>query len=203
MLYVLNPDDLLIPNMMIDTSPWSSCSRRSPRSPCSRHRISSTGPSVSPVRDIYILLEIYPKRNMEFILFRPDLACRCRFCQDIQGWDLPSKEIEFSFKFTSTFIQPKHITPCDIYFPIVYINQILSELNRAIRENWMTNPHLLNPSLVLFVPIFVLGLLLPLSLSLCRSQPRKSPHKVSWPRGPPLSPSLSSQEAGAIYLSCF
>ena len=29
MLYFWNPDDLLIPNMMIDTSPWSSCSRRS------------------------------------------------------------------------------------------------------------------------------------------------------------------------------
>ena len=107
---------------------------------------------------------------MEFILFRPDLACRCRFCQDIQGWDLPSKEIEFSFKFTSTFIQPKPITPCEIYFPIVYINRIPSELNSAIRENWMTNPHLLNPSLVLFVPIFVLGLLLPLSLSVGVSQ---------------------------------
>ena len=35
MLYVWNPDDSLIPNMMIDTSPWSSCSRRSPWSPCS------------------------------------------------------------------------------------------------------------------------------------------------------------------------
>ena len=51
MLYVLNPDDLLIPNMMIDTSPWSSCSRRSPWLPCSGHRISSIGPSVSPFRD--------------------------------------------------------------------------------------------------------------------------------------------------------
>ena len=141
---------------MIDTSPWSFCSRWSPWLPCSSHRISSTGPSVSPFRDFYKLLEIYPKRNVEFILFRPDLACRCRFCQDIQGRDLPSKEIEFSFKFTSTFIQPKPITPCEIYFPIVYINRIPSELNSAIRENWMTNPHLL--SLVLFVPIFVLAL---------------------------------------------
>ena len=34
--------------MMIDTSPWSSCSRRSP---CSSHTFSSTGPSVSPFRD--------------------------------------------------------------------------------------------------------------------------------------------------------
>ena len=33
MLYFWNPDDSLIPNMMIDTSPWSSCSRRSPWSP--------------------------------------------------------------------------------------------------------------------------------------------------------------------------
>ena len=112
---------------MIDTSPWSFCSRRSPWLPCSSHRISSTGPSVSPFRDFYKLLEIYPKRNVEFILFRPDLACRCRFCQDIQGRDLPSKEIEFSFKFTSTFIQPKHITPCDISFPIVYINSVRTQ----------------------------------------------------------------------------
>ena len=141
MLYFWNPDDSRIRNMIIDSSPSSSCSRWSPRSPCSGHRISSTGPSVSPFRDFYKLLEIYPKRNVEFILFRPDLACRCRFCQDIQGWDLPSKEIEFSFKFTSTFIQPKPITPCEIYFPIVYINRIPSELNSAIRENWMTICH--------------------------------------------------------------
>ena len=51
MLYFWNPDDLLIPNMMIDTSTWSSCSRRSPWLPCSGHTISSTGPSVSPFRD--------------------------------------------------------------------------------------------------------------------------------------------------------
>ena len=37
--------------MMIDTSPWSSCSLRSPWLPCSGHTISSTGPSVSPFRD--------------------------------------------------------------------------------------------------------------------------------------------------------
>ena len=36
---------------MIDTSPWSSCSRRSPWLPWSSHKISSTGPSVSPFRD--------------------------------------------------------------------------------------------------------------------------------------------------------
>ena len=36
---------------MIDTSSSSSCSRCSPRSPCSGHKISSTGPSVSPFRD--------------------------------------------------------------------------------------------------------------------------------------------------------
>ena len=57
MLYFWNPDDSLIPNMMIDTSPWSSCSRRSPWSPwspCSSHTFSSTGPSVSPFRDFLI-----------------------------------------------------------------------------------------------------------------------------------------------------
>ena len=55
-IYFWNPDDALIPNMMIDTSPWSSCSRRSPWStwspwlPCSSssHTFSSTGQSVSP-----------------------------------------------------------------------------------------------------------------------------------------------------------
>ena len=51
MLYFWNPDDLLIPNMMIDTSPWPSCSSQSPWLPCSGHTIISTGPSVSPFRD--------------------------------------------------------------------------------------------------------------------------------------------------------
>ena len=39
--------------MMIDTSPWPSCSRQSPWLPCSGHTISSTGPSVSPFRDFF------------------------------------------------------------------------------------------------------------------------------------------------------
>ena len=39
--------------MMIDTSPWSSCSSQSPWLPCSGHTISSTGPSVSPLRDFF------------------------------------------------------------------------------------------------------------------------------------------------------
>ena len=51
MLYFWNPDDLRIPNMMIDTSPWPSCSRQSHWLPCSGHTISSTGPNVSPFRD--------------------------------------------------------------------------------------------------------------------------------------------------------
>ena len=55
MLYFRNPDDLLIPNMMIDTSPWPSYSRQSPWLPCSGHMISSTGPSVSPFRDFFLL----------------------------------------------------------------------------------------------------------------------------------------------------
>ena len=49
-LYFWNPDDLLIPKMMIDISPWSSCSRWSPWSACS---ISSTGQSVSLFRDFF------------------------------------------------------------------------------------------------------------------------------------------------------
>ena len=62
MLYFWNPDDSLTPNMMIDTSPWSFCSRRSPWSPwstwlpCSIHTFSSTGPSVSPFRDFCVLI---------------------------------------------------------------------------------------------------------------------------------------------------
>ena len=51
MLYFWNSDDLLIPNMMKDTLPWSSCSCQSPWLPCSGHTTSSTGPSVSPFRD--------------------------------------------------------------------------------------------------------------------------------------------------------
>ena len=53
MLHFWNPDDLLIPNMMIDTSPWSSCSCLSPWLGCSGHTFSSTGPSVSPFRDFF------------------------------------------------------------------------------------------------------------------------------------------------------
>ena len=54
---IWNLDDFLSPNMMIDTSPWSSCSRRSPWLPWSSHKISSTGPSVSPFRDFFILTQ--------------------------------------------------------------------------------------------------------------------------------------------------
>ena len=57
MLHFWNPDDLLIPNMLIDTSPWSSCSSRSPWLPCSDHTITSTGPSVSPFRD-YVMVHL-------------------------------------------------------------------------------------------------------------------------------------------------
>ena len=53
-LYFWNPDDLFISNMMIDTSPWSSCSSLLPWLPCSCHTISSTGPSVSTFRDLSI-----------------------------------------------------------------------------------------------------------------------------------------------------
>ena len=63
MLYFWNPDDSLTPNMMIDTSPWSSCSRRSPWSPwlpCSSHTFSSTGPSVSPFRDFFFKSWVFP-----------------------------------------------------------------------------------------------------------------------------------------------
>ena len=67
MLYFWNPDDLLIPNMMIDTSPWSSCSRRSPWLPCSGHTISSTGPSVSPFWDFleYFCMELCMKMKVK------------------------------------------------------------------------------------------------------------------------------------------
>ena len=55
-LYFWNPDDSLIPNMIIDTSPWSSCSHRSPWLSCYSHTISSTGPIVSPFRYFFLLL---------------------------------------------------------------------------------------------------------------------------------------------------
>ena len=41
---------------MIDTSPWSCCSRWSPWLACSGHTISSTGPSVSPFRIFFLEL---------------------------------------------------------------------------------------------------------------------------------------------------
>ena len=62
MLFFWNPNDSLIPNMMIDTSPWS------PWLPYSGHTFSSTGPSVSPFRDFlycsstWVLLLFPPKR---------------------------------------------------------------------------------------------------------------------------------------------
>ena len=44
--------------MMIDTSPWSSCSCKSHWLPCFGHTISSTGPSVSPFRDFCNIITI-------------------------------------------------------------------------------------------------------------------------------------------------
>ena len=63
MLYFWNPDDSLIPNMMIDTSPWSSCSHRSPWLLCSSLTFSSTGPSVSPFRDFFFSYGRHDIRN--------------------------------------------------------------------------------------------------------------------------------------------
>ena len=58
---------------MIDTLPWSSCSRRSPWPPwlpCSSHTFSSAGPSVSPFRDF--------------------LYGNCKFChQYARGYNFP------------------------------------------------------------------------------------------------------------------
>ena len=65
-LYFWNLDDLFIPNMMIDTSPWSSCSLRSPWLPCSGHTISSTGPSVSPFRDFSSPFLSPPQKKTHF-----------------------------------------------------------------------------------------------------------------------------------------
>ena len=87
MLYFWNPDDSLIPNMMIDTSPWSSCSRRSPWSPwlpCSSPTFSSTGPSVSPFRDFWI--SIGSERWKEKILekLRSQLVKKSQGARSIQ-----------------------------------------------------------------------------------------------------------------------
>ena len=75
MLYFWNPNDSLIPNMMIDTSPCSSCSSQSPWLPCSGHTVSSTGPSVSPFRDF---LNVH-KKDAKQIITKPyfgDPACK-------------------------------------------------------------------------------------------------------------------------------
>ena len=45
--------------IMIDTSPWSSCSCQSPWLPCFGHTISSTGPSVSPFRDFFLIKPLF------------------------------------------------------------------------------------------------------------------------------------------------
>ena len=82
MLYFWNPDDLLIPNMMIDTSPWSSCSRQSPWLPCSGHTISSTGPSVSPFRDF--LVTILPQ-NTSFMWSWTVMTSECLKIQRLQS----------------------------------------------------------------------------------------------------------------------
>ena len=85
MLYFWNPDDLRIPNMMIDTSPWPSCSRQSPRLPCSGHTISSTGPSVSPFRDFfesvpnclnYFLSNVLQREGWEQVECRHPIKCK-------------------------------------------------------------------------------------------------------------------------------
>ena len=62
MLYFWNPDDSLIPNMMIDTSPWS------PWLPYCSHTFSSTGPSVSPFWDFWYrsptwVLLLFPQKR--------------------------------------------------------------------------------------------------------------------------------------------
>ena len=67
MLYFWNPDDSLTPNMMIDTSPWWSCSRRAPWLACSSHTISSTGPSVSSFRDFFSILLVLTYFNVWYI----------------------------------------------------------------------------------------------------------------------------------------
>ena len=69
MLHFWNPDDLLIPNMMIDTSPWSSCSCLSPWLGCSGHTFSSTGPSVSPFWNFFVWVsKSHLPPNMHFRL---------------------------------------------------------------------------------------------------------------------------------------
>ena len=47
-------DQKILMTPLIDTSPWSYCSRQSSWLPCSGHTISSTEASVSPFRDFLI-----------------------------------------------------------------------------------------------------------------------------------------------------
>ena len=73
--------------MMIDTSPWSSCSCQSPWLPCFGHTISSTGPSVSPFRDFCILMFFFSRyfittKSTEKSLENP------RKTKDIQIWKI-------------------------------------------------------------------------------------------------------------------
>ena len=74
---------------MIDTSPWSSCSRQSPWLPCSGHTISSTGPSVSPFRDFFlgIVVHMWFCHRWKFCVFhhKKKSLVSCIFWQTAQG----------------------------------------------------------------------------------------------------------------------
>ena len=130
MLYFWNPDDLLIPNMMIDTSPWSSCSRQSPWLPCSGHTISSTGPSVSPFRDFFVFNLLYQitfwlfiQTFNIFLIFLP-LFLYSNYLPDYQAhnfswnsdrefcqWGLVANfQITFSFITLQIFMSKHHLT---------------------------------------------------------------------------------------------
>ena len=72
MLYFLNPGDLLIPNMMIDTSPWSSCSRWSPWSPwlpCSSQTISFYNKFILTFLDMDLRRSEFTFPRFEFIIY--------------------------------------------------------------------------------------------------------------------------------------
>ena len=116
MLYFLNPDDLLIPNMMIDTSPWSSCSCQSPWLPCSGHTISSTGPSVSPFRDFFAIID-FPAKRSTFAI-----ACHTYLeSYDTQlSFGLSGKHFSASYEASESCWQSglnylQHLRPCHMW----------------------------------------------------------------------------------------
>ena len=91
MLYFWNPDDSLIPNMTLDTWPWS---------PCSSNTISSsTGPSVSPFQDFFYSQWI--KWCQLLCLILPFLITLSKTCWHSLAWLRTNSAIQPDFRLHS------------------------------------------------------------------------------------------------------